>query len=185
MKRMITGLLTLLLSQGAWAACPPNLDFRVTPLGGGEPVHLCDAYAERVVLIVNTASKCAFTDQYAGLEALHDRYKDAGLAVLGFPSNDFGNQEPGDAEEIKDFCRLTYSVEFPMFAKTHVREGRADPLYRRLAGAAGEYPEWNFHKYLLDRDGELIASFASHIPPEHERLQSAVKEALAGGGGNP
>lgn len=185
MKRLIVGLMTLLLSPGAWAACAPNLDFRVTPLGGGEPVHLCQAYADRVMLIVNTASKCAFTDQYAGLEGLHDRYRDAGLAVLGFPSNDFGNQEPGDAEEIKEFCRLTYSVEFPMFAKTHVRQGQADPLYRRLASEAGEYPEWNFHKYLIGRNGELIASFPSHIPPDDERLMAAVQKALAEGREGP
>ena len=191
MKRALMGLLTLLAAEAAWA-CAPALDHRMEPLGGGEPVRLCDAYAGKVVLIVNTASKCAFTDQYAGLEALHDRYRGRGLAVLGFPSNDFGNQEPGDARTIRNFCRLTYSVEFPMFAKTRVRAGQAHPLYRHLAAAAGEYPQWNFHKYLLDRDGELVASFPSHIPPDGERVVAAIRRALAaeasrepGGAGEP
>jgi glutathione peroxidase len=183
MKVLLLGLAGLLLANTASAQgpepCAPNLDFRVEPLGGGEPVHLCREYGDRVVLVVNTASKCAFTDQYEGLEALYDKYRDHGLVVLGFPSNDFGNQEPGDADKIRDFCRLTYSVEFPMFAKSHVRRGRADPLYRRLASTAGEYPQWNFHKYLLGRDGELVASFASHIPPRSDQMVRAIQQALA------
>jgi glutathione peroxidase len=183
MRKLLLGLAGLMLANAGLAqapgACAPNLDFRVEPLGGGEPVYLCREYAGRVVLIVNTASKCAFTDQYADLEALHDRYRDKGLAVLGFPSNDFGSQEPGDADQIKSFCRLTYSVEFPMFAKSHVRAGRADPLYERLAQAAGEYPQWNFHKYLLGRDGELVASFPSHLPPDDPQVTDAIRKALA------
>lgn len=178
MNRVLLSLIAWLAAETA-SACAPALDFRVEPLGGGEPVHLCEAYADKVVLIVNTASKCAFTDQYAGLEAMYDRYRDQGLVVLGFPSNDFGNQEPGDADQIRDFCRLTYSVEFPMFAKTHVRGDRAHPLYRHLAATAGDYPQWNFHKYLIGRDGRLVASFASHVPPQSSALAEAVRGALA------
>ena len=110
-----------------------SLDFDVRRLGSDEIVNLKEAYGGKVVLIVNTASKCAFTGQYEGLEALYAKYRDRGLVVLGFPSNDFGGQEPGTEEQIKDFCRLTYSVKFPMFAKTEVKKGKADPLvHRRL-----------------------------------------------------
>jgi glutathione peroxidase len=135
-------------------------------LAGDEVVKLCEAYRGKVVLIVNTASKCAYTDQYAGLEALYERYRDRGLVVLGFPSNDYGGQEPGTEKQIKTFCRLTYSVKFPMFEKTHAREDLADPLYRKLGSLAGEYPRWNFHKYLLDRDGKLVGSFPSAVRPD-------------------
>lgn len=159
-------------------ACPTNLDFRMEPLGGGEPVHLCEVHAGKVVLLVNTASKCAYTPQYEGLEALHADYREQGLVVLGFPSNDFANQEPGSEREIREFCRMTYGVRFPMYAKTHVTEGRAHPLYQRLAAEAGGYPQWNFHKYLLDREGRLVGSFGSAVEPEGEELMDAIKEAL-------
>jgi glutathione peroxidase len=131
-----------------------------------------------VVLVVNTASKCAFTDQYEGLEALYRRYKDQGFVVLGFPSNDFGNQEPGSEEQIKKFCRLTYSVEFPMFEKVSVKEGAATPLFQRLAEGAGAYPKWNFYKYLVDRDGRVVDSFSSFIAPESPKLVSAIERLL-------
>jgi glutathione peroxidase len=100
--------------------------------------------------------------------------------VLGFPSNDFGAQEPGTEKQIKDFCRLTYNVEFPMFEKTHAAEATADPLYSTLAGLAGEYPRWNFHKYLLDREGKLIGSFRSAVRPDDPQLIAAIEGALQG-----
>ena len=131
----------LFASVEARAACPDTLDFSARQLATDEVVNLCEAYRGKVVLIVNTASKCAYTDQYEGLEALYDQYRDRGLVVLGFPSNDFGGQEPGTEQEIKRFCRLTYSVKFPMFEKTHVRKDRADPLYRLLGEQAGEFPQ--------------------------------------------
>jgi len=174
-------LLAVLLAGGlppVQAGCPDTLDFHLRPLAGETPVHLCEAYAGQVVLIVNTASKCAYTPQYEGLEKLYAEYKDRGLAVLGFPSNDFGNQEPGDEAAIQGFCRMTYGVQFPMFEKTHAAERNADPLYRLLGERAGEYPRWNFHKYLLDRDGRLIGSFASQVGPEDPRLRRAIEEAL-------
>lgn len=173
----------LVVAGGAMAdsRCAPNLDHHLRPLTGEQPVHLCEAFAGRVVLVVNTASKCAYTSQYEGLEALYDRYRDQGLVVLGFPSNDFGAQEPGSEKQIQEFCRLTYGVRFPMFEKTHAAEGRADPLYRRLADAAGEYPRWNFHKYLLDREGRLVGSFPSAVPPDSPQLVQAIEGALGDG----
>ena len=147
----IMTLLTLITTRGnALAAedCAPALDFDKRRLAADEVVNFCEAYQGKVVLIVNTASECAFTGQYEGLEALYRRYKDRGFTVLGFPSNDFGNQEPGTEKQIQTFCRLTYSVEFPMFEKISVKEGRADPLFRVLAEQAGAYrlrgarPSW-------------------------------------------
>ena len=139
---------------------------------------LCRAYAGKVVLVVNTASRCAFTDQYDGLEKLYRDYASRGLAVIGFPSNDFGNQEPGSEATIKNFCRLTYGVEFPMYAKTRVTGAGADPFYRALTRAAGEGPRWNFHKYLIDREGRLAGSYGSHVEPESETLIEAIERLL-------
>jgi len=154
------------------------LDFDARRLGGEETVNLKEAYGGKVVLIVNTASKCAFTGQYEGLEALYAKYRDRGLVVLGFPSNDFGAQEPGTEAQIKDFCRLTYSVKFPMFAKTGVRKGKADPLFQALAEAAGRYPKWNFHKYLIGRDGRLVDNYLSFTSPQSSTIVNAVEELL-------
>jgi len=172
--------LILLVASPAvtWASCPATLDFSVRPLGKPEPVRLCEEYAGKVVLIVNTASKCAFTPQYEGLESLYDQYESQGLVVLGFPSNDFGNQEPGSEKQIQDFCRLTYGVRFPMFEKTHAGQSQADPMYRLLGDRAGEYPRWNFHKYLLDRQGNLVGSYPSQVLPDDPRLVKSIESLL-------
>lgn len=154
------------------------LDHEVRRLGSDEVVNLGRAYAGKVLLIVNTASKCAFTGQYEGLEALYERYRERGLVVLGFPSNDFGGQEPGSEDQIQDFCRLTYSVRFPMFAKTRVRQGAADPLFAALGEAAGRHPRWNFHKYLVDRDGRLVADFPSSTSPQSATVVDAIERLL-------
>jgi glutathione peroxidase len=154
------------------------LDHEVRRLNAAESVNLGEIYRGKVVLIVNTASRCAFTRQYEGLERLYTTYRDRGLVVLGFPSNDFGGQEPGTERQIQNFCRLTYGVGFPMFAKTSVREGTASPLFTQLADAAGRYPQWNFHKYLVGRDGRLVADFASATEPDSEALISAIEAAL-------
>ncbi len=160
------------------AACPETLDVTVRKLNQEHSVKLCDEYAGKVVLVVNTASKCAFTPQYEGLEELYRTYRERGLVVLGFPSNDFGRQEPGSEKQIQNFCRLTYGVQFPMFEKTAVSRGSAGPLYRSLAAAAGEYPRWNFHKYLLDRRGKLVGSFASSVEPQSDELVRAIESLL-------
>jgi len=154
------------------------LDHDTRRLGSEETVNLKETYGGKVVLVVNTASKCAFTGQYEGLEALYAKYRDRGLVVLGFPSNDFGGQEPGTEAQIKDFCRLTYSVKFPMFAKTQVKKGAADPLFRSLGEAAGRYPKWNFHKYLIARDGRLVDNYLSWTSPQSDRIVKAVEELL-------
>lgn len=158
--------------------CPDTLDYSFKKLGSNEVVHLCDELAGKVVLVVNTASKCGYTHQYDGLESLFEKFRDRGLVVVGFPSNDFGGQEPGTEKEIEKFCRMTYGVKFPMFEKTHVAEGLADKIYLHYASLAGEYPRWNFHKYLLNRDGVLVGSFASGTDPESDAIVNAIEELL-------
>ncbi|MGD2064599.1 MAG: glutathione peroxidase [Nitrospirota bacterium] len=176
----ISTLISLLTvgKAGADAPCSPLLDVSMRPLAAAEPVHLCEAYRGKVVLIVNTASRCGYTPQYEGLQALYEAKRDQGLVILAFPSNDFGGQEPGSAEEIRKFCRINYGVTFPVFEKIRVARDGADPLYQRLAETAGEYPAWNFHKYLLDRQGRLVASFPSRVRPDDPRLVKAVDAAL-------
>jgi glutathione peroxidase len=179
MKAWLAALVLLGNAATAWAAdCPAALDFHMRPLLEDKPVHLCEAFRGSVVLIVNTASKCAYTPQYEGLEEIYARYRERGLVVAGFPSNDFGAQEPGTEKQVQDFCRLTYGVQFPMFAKTRVRGDGAEPLYQHLAGVSGDPPRWNFHKYLLDRQGRVVASFPSHVDPKDERLIAAIEELL-------
>ena len=151
-------------------------DFR--RLASEEAVNLADAYAGKVVLVVNTASKCGNTPQYDGLEKLYEQYGDAGLVVLGFPSNDFLGQEPGTEAEIQEFCRLTYKVKFPMFEKVNVKKGDAHPFYDQLAAAAGTYPTWNFHKYLIGRDGKLVAEFSPRTQPYNDDLVAEIESAL-------
>jgi glutathione peroxidase len=162
----------------AAASVASVLDHTVRALNAEQTVNLSEVYGGQVVLVVNTASRCAFTRQYEGLERLYSTYRDRGFAVLGFPSNDFGSQEPGTERQIQNFCRLTYGVQFPMFAKTGVREGGASPLFQELGEAAGRFPQWNFHKYLVGRDGQLIADFSSATKPESDAVVSAIEGAL-------
>nr|WP_040729365.1 glutathione peroxidase [Thiocapsa marina] len=181
MKTTLFALGIAVMSTTANAAappCSPLLDIEVRRLAGDEVVNLCEAYRGKVLLIVNTASKCGFTSQYEGLEALYDRYKDRGLVVLGFPSNDFANQEPGNEDEIATFCRLTYAVEFPMFEKVGVKKGAASPLFERLAGAGAPYPKWNFYKYLIDRDGKLVDHYVSFTKPDDRKVVKAIEKLL-------
>jgi glutathione peroxidase len=158
--------------------CPETLNHVVRKLNANQEIKLCKEYQGKVVLIVNTASKCAFTDQYEGLEKLYATYKDRGLVVLGFPSNDFQNQEPGDEQQIQQFCRLTYGVQFPMFSKTHVKKDNADPLYRTLGELTGTYPKWNFYKYLLDREGNIAGVYSSLTSPDSSGLVSNIEQKL-------
>jgi glutathione peroxidase len=155
------------------------LDYDFRRLAVKEEVNLCHAYGGQVILVVNTASKCGNTPQYDGLEDLYSEYGDQGLVVIGFPSNDFMGQEPGTEEQIEEFCRLTYGVKFPMFAKTTVKGDDANPFFVALAESSGTYPTWNFHKYLIGRDGELVAEFSPRTKPDNAELVAAVKAALA------
>lgn len=154
------------------------LDHSYRPLAGKTPVNLKQSYAGKVILVVNTASKCGFTPQYDGLEALQTRYAAKGFTVLGFPSNDFMGQEPGSEEQIKEFCTLTYGVKFPMFEKVHVKGPETTPLYRELAKATGVEPGWNFHKYLIARDGRVVANFSSKVKPDDAALVAAIEREL-------
>ena len=159
-------------------ACPEVLNYSFNRLQTGKPESLCQ-YRGKVVLIVNTASYCGYTHQYEGLEALYRKYKSRGLVVVGFPSNDFGGQEPGSNKEIAEFCRLTYGVEFPMFEKSSVTSIKTNPLYAELLARTGESPKWNFHKYLVDRDGKKVTSFGTRVEPDNGDLVSAVERMLA------
>lgn len=172
-------LLALGLAASANALAADLLDVSYRPLAGKQQVNLQQRYHGQVLLVVNTASKCGYTPQYEGLEALHRQYAGKGFAVLGFPSNDFKGQEPGDEKQIQDFCTLTYGVRFPMFEKVHVVGLQATPLYQRLTAATGVAPAWNFHKYLVGRDGKVIAQFASKVTPDDPQLIAAIDKALA------
>jgi glutathione peroxidase len=134
-------------------------------------------YKGKVLLVVNTASECGNTPQYAGLEKLYEEYKGRGLVVLGFPSNDFGRQEPGTEAEIKKFCNLKYKVTFPLFQKVKTKGAEQSPVYKFLT-AKQDPPEWNFHKYLVSKDGQVLRSFAARTPPEDKDLRSAIDAAL-------
>ena len=138
------------------------------------------AFEGKPILVVNTASKCGYTPQYAGLQELHETYKDQGLVVLGVPSNDFGRQEPGTAEDIEEFCRLNFGVTFPMTQKYVVQGEGAHPFYAFAATVLGEQavPQWNFHKILVGRDGQPVAAFPSSTLPTGPELTSAIREVL-------
>lgn len=143
----------------------------------GQPVNLSE-YKGKVLLVVNTASQCGYTRQYEGLEKLWGAYKDKGVVVLGIPSNDFGGQEPGSAEEIAQFCTQRYSVTFPMLEKVHTKGEEQSPIYQFLANKHGA-PKWNFHKYLVGKDGKVRAAFPSKVEPESTELKAEIDKALA------
>lgn len=164
------------------AACPKLLQHTVLRLQDEKPQSLCQ-YAGNVVLVVNTASFCGFTQQYKGLEALHAKYKDRGLVVLGFPSNDF-SQEPESNAKIADFCENTFGVKFPMFTKTAVRGSDAMPLFKQLSDQTGTTPKWNFYKYLISRDGKTVKSFGSITGPQDKVFVNEVEKLLAVKGAN-
>lgn len=167
-------LISLALAASASAsACPPLLDRQMDTLLE-KSQSLC-MYAGKVLLIVNTASQCGYTPQYDGLEALYRRYRSRGLVVLGFPSNDFGGQEPGSNREIAAFCVNQYAIDFPMFAKTTLKQ---NALYAELARASGMAPRWNFHKYLVDRSGRRVQSFDTSVEPGDARLIAAIEKLL-------
>lgn len=172
-------LLALGLLVGTSAQAADLLDVSYRPLAGKGEVNLAKQYGGKVLLVVNTASKCGFTPQYEGLEALQRKYAARGFSVLGFPSNDFKGQEPGDETQIQEFCTLTYGVKFPMFQKVVVTGPEATPLYRSLATATGVSPGWNFHKYLIGRDGRVVAQFPSKVTPDDPKLVAAIERELS------
>jgi glutathione peroxidase len=179
MKKLMFIAFAAVLAAAPAGAGKALLDQDYRELAGKRVFNLRDTYAGQVLLVVNTASKCGFTPQYEALEAMHARYKPRGFAVLGFPSNDFMGQEPGSEKQIQEFCTLTYGVKFPMFEKVHVKGNEATPLYRALAQATGEAPKWNFHKYLIDRNGKVVASYGSRTKPDDPVLVARLEALLA------
>ncbi|WP_350213595.1 glutathione peroxidase [Botrimarina sp.] len=165
------------------APSPHALDFTMETLGG-DTVDLAEKYRGKVVLLVNVASKCGYTPQYAGLQELHERYADKGLAIVGVPCNQFGGQEPGTADQIAAFCSANYGAEFDMLAKVDVNGEDQCPLYAYLTNES-PYPgkiNWNFEKFLVSRDGEVIGRYKSAVEPTSVELVSAIEGALGGGG---
>jgi glutathione peroxidase len=179
---LLLGAATPVLAQTGSAAAPAScagiLNQTFNRLQDEAPQNLCK-YAGQVVLVVNTASYCGFTSQYEGLEKLYAKYQPKGLTVLGFPSNDFGGQEPGDSKQIADFCYNTYGVKFPMFSKTSVTGKDANPLHAQLAKSTGTTPKWNFYKYLIDRSGKVVGSYSSRVTPTDRQLTADIEKALA------
>lgn len=177
MKSFLSAITGLFLAAGPVVAADSVYEFTPNTIDGA-PQSL-SVYKGQVLLIVNTASKCGFTKQYAGLQALYEKQKDRGLVVLGFPANNFMGQEPGSNEEIQQFCSLKYSVTFPMFGKISVKGGDIDPLYAWLTAHPNGAPvSWNFNKFLIGRDGKLIAHFGSRTAPDSEELTAAIEKAL-------
>ncbi|MBC3766420.1 glutathione peroxidase [Neptunicella marina] len=177
MKKLVTLLAVLGFSSATLAECPDVLKFVKRKLNSQETVNLCDAYAGKTLLIVNTASYCGFTPQFKGLEALYAKYKDQGFSILGFPSHDF-NQEDDDEGKTAELCKLTYGVKFPMFEPMSVKGEDADPMYRILAKQAGSEPSWNFYKYLVGADGKVIQAFGSRTKPQDEDFISVLEANL-------
>lgn len=174
---LVAGLFFSAGAAQAQPTCPALLQQTFPRLQDEKPQPLCQ-YAGKVLLVVNTASYCGFTPQYKGLEALYAQYKDRGLVVLGFPSNDFA-QEKGSNKEIADFCENTFGVKFPMFGASNVRGAAANPLFKQLAKQTGTEPKWNFYKYLVGRDGRVVASYTSMTTPQDKDLVLAIEKQLA------
>jgi glutathione peroxidase len=163
----------------ASATCAPALSYTFLRLQDEVPQNLCQ-YQGKVIMVVNTASFCGFTSQYEGLEKVYARYKDKGFVILGFPSNDFGQQEPGSNKEIAEFCKNTYDVKFPMFAKSSVSGKDANPLFKMLISKTGTSPKWNFYKYLIDRNGNIVESYNSLSKPDGKSITSEIEKLLKG-----
>jgi glutathione peroxidase len=173
-------LAALLLAQIVSAQTKSLYDIPLKDIDGKDTS--LKAYQGKVLLIVNVASKCGFTPQYKGLEAIQKKYQAQGFTVLGFPCNDFGSQEPGTPEEIKQFCSSTYDVTFPLFEKLHVKGGEQHPLYAVLTGKESPFPgdiKWNFGKFVIGRDGKILKRFDSQTKPESPQVSEAIESALA------
>ena len=152
-------------------------DFKITNIDG-QPVDLAQ-YKGKVALVVNVASKCGYTKQYKGLESLYREYKDKGFEILGFPSNDFGAQEPGTEAEIKSFCSLTYDITFDMFSKVAVNGSSMSDVYKYLTQTTGNQVQWNFNKFLVDKEGKVVKYYASGVSPEDAGLRKDIAALLA------
>ena len=182
-RQLAVWLFTCLVGLSAYnparaaSACSSLLNHTFPRLQDEAPQNLCQ-YQGKVILAVNTASFCGFTSQYEGLEKIYAKYKDKGFVVLGFPSNDFGQQEPGSNKEIADFCKNTYDVKFPMFAKSSVSGSNPNPFFKMLIAKTGTTPKWNFYKYLIDRNGNVVDSFGSITKPTSSSITDQIQKLL-------
>ena len=172
---MVVGAAETNLSAGS--DCPALLNQKFNTLQG-KSQDFCQ-FSGKVLVVVNTASYCGYTEQYIGLQAIYDKYKEHGLVVVGFPANDFGRQEPGSNADVADFCERTYKVKFPMIEKTSVVEGQANPLHEALFKATRQRPKWNFHKYVIARDGKTVKSYGSGVSPESDEFVRQIELLLA------
>lgn len=177
MVRVLVSTVLMFLSGFAAAACPEILNFEARKLRSSESINFCEAYADKVVLVVNTASQCGYTPQFKQLESLYQSYKDDGLVIVGFPSNDF-RQEFSDEDKVADVCYVNYGVSFPMVATSSVKGAKANVLFQRLSAATGEAPQWNFNKYLIGPDGKPVLHFPSRIQPMGGALEAKIREML-------
>ena len=171
-----TNLYFLLFVSYYSFACSDILDTEMRVLDSSDTVNLCE-YEDQVVMVVNVASRCGYTYQYASLQSLYEKYKDEGFVVLGVPSRDFF-QEYSSEEDVAEFCSTEYGVNFPMFATSKVRGNKASPLYKKLIAASGEEPSWNFNKYLISRDGKQIYKYGSKVKPDSPELTNQIEELL-------
>lgn len=175
---MFAALLCIEAPSDLQAAPASAHDITFTSIDG-DPLPLSD-FAGSAVLVVNTASLCGFTYQYDGLQTIYDQYRDRGLVVLGVPSNDFGRQEPGEADEIKTFCEVNFNIDFPLTEKQSVKGDGAHPFFRYVADTLGNdsLPRWNFHKYLIDPDGQLVGAWSSRAEPSGAEITDAIEKTL-------
>ena len=167
----------LLLSSGVLADCPDILDFETDKLRSSERINFCESFANKVVLVVNTASRCGYTPQFKELESLYAKYKEEGLVIVGFPSNDF-RQEYRDEEKVADVCYVNYGVSFPMVSTSSVKGAGANAIFQRLADATGQEPKWNFNKYLVSSNGEKVTHFPSQTRPMGGDIEAAIRSLL-------
>ena len=174
---LATGLFMFALSSHSAASCNNLLDYETKKLRSSESINLCEAFAGKVIVAVNTASKCGFTPQFKELEALYQKYKDQGLAVIGFPSNDF-RQEYNDEEKAAEVCYINYGVTFQVVAPSSVKGENANPFFAELSKATGQAPKWNFNKYVIDRSGKVLAAFPSREKPLGGELEQVIVQAL-------